>query len=344
VLKIRIFVALVLVGLPLVAGADTNQTGIAAHVVISELQTGSSGDAGQEFVELYNPSGSDIALDGWQLQYKSATGTTWSKKTALAGTIPANGFFLLSSTGYLSQADGFFASGLSGTAGHIRIVDESSSAVDLVGWGKTANSAETAPAPAPGAGQSIERVPGWLTSDGGNGVDSGDNSQDFLLRDQPEPQSHASQAEVPQSRPDAPASTASDDQAATAITYPDLQITELLPDPASPQTDAADEFIELYNPGPDPVNVGGYVLKTGSNFHASYILPQRVLEAGSYLAVYSAASHLSLPNSGGAAELLSPAGELMDQSASYSAAKAGLAFAADGSNWDWTLQPTPTQT
>jgi hypothetical protein len=172
-------------------------------------------------------------------------------------------------------------------------------------------------------------------------VDSEDNSQDFLMRDQPEPQNHSSQPESPQPRPDTSVSTVSDDQAAAPVTYPDLQITELLPDPASPQTDAADEFIELYNPGSDPINIGGYVIKTGSNFHASYILPQRVLEPGAYLAVYSAVRRLSLPNAGGAVELFSPGGELMDQTASYGAAKTGLAFAADGSNWDWTLQATP---
>lgn len=340
-LVVRIFAALILAGLPLVAGADTDTTGIAAHAVISELQSGSSVDSGQEFVELYNPSGSGITVDGWQLQYKSATGTSWSKKAALAGTIPANGFFLLSSTGYLPQADGFFASGLSGTAGHVRLVDKAGSVIDALGWGKTANAAETAPAPAPGGGQSIERVPGWLTEDGGNGVDSDDNSQDFLLRDQPEPQPSSSQIEMPQPRPDTPAVTGSDDASSAPVVYPSLQITELLPDPASPETDAVDEFIELYNPNPDPVDIGGYVIKTGSNFHAAYILPQRLLQPGSYLAVYSAASRLSLPNSGGAAELLDPSGQVVEQTPGYGTAKPGQAYAADGDQWSWTLQPTP---
>lgn len=338
---VRIFAVLALAGLPLVAGAENDSTGIAAHAVISEVQTGSAADAGQEFVELYNPTGAAIILDGWQLQYKSATGTSWSKKAGLNGSLASHGFWLVSSSSYLPQADALFASGLSGTAGHVRLVDSAGSAIDTVGWGKTANAAETSPAPAPGGGQSIERVPGWLTEDGGNGVDSGDNSQDFVLRDQPDPQSSSAQAEVPQPRPDQPATTAGDDTAAAPVEYPALQITELLPDPASPQTDAADEFIELFNPGNDAVNVGGYVLKTGSNFHASYILPQRVIEPQAYLAVYSAASRLSLPNSGGAVQLYSPAGEMMEQTASYGTAKPGQAFAADGDQWSWTLQPTP---
>lgn len=336
-----IFAVLALAGWPLVAGAENDSTGIAAHAVISEIQTGSAADAGQEFVELYNPTDVAISLDGWQLQYKSATGASWSKKAALSGSLPSHGFWLLSSIGYLSQADAFFASGLSGTAGHARLVDATGGVADTVGWGKTANAAETSPAPAPGSGQSIERVPGWLTEDGGNGVDSGDNSQDFVLRDQPNPQSSSAQPEVPQPRPDAPAAAAGDDTAATPVEYPAVQVTELLPDPASPQTDAADEFIELFNPGNDAVNVGGYVLKTGANFHASYILPQRVIEPQAYLAVYSAASHLSLPNTGGAVQLYSPAGIMMEQTASYGAAKPGQAFAADGEQWGWTLQPTP---
>src|SRR4051812_22946888 len=114
-----------LVVMPGVAGADSQSdagSGIAAHIVISELQTGSKTDASQEFVELYNPTSSDVGLDGWQLQYKSATGSSWSKKLSISGVVAANKYVLFSSTGYLSQADGFFASGLSGTAGHVRIV------------------------------------------------------------------------------------------------------------------------------------------------------------------------------------------------------------------------------
>lgn len=340
-LVVRIIAALVLAGTPLVAGAQNDAGGIATHVVISEIQTGGAADAGQEFVELYNPTPADVAVDGWQLQYRSATGSTWSKKAALSGSIGAHGFMLLSSTGYLAGADGFFASGLSGTAGHVRVTDSNALVVDLVGWGQTAGVPETAPAAAPAAGQSIERVPGWLAEDGGNGVDSDNNSQDFLLRSQPEPQSRAGAAESPQPRPDTPADTTADEAAPEPVNYPELQITELLPDPASPQTDAADEFIELYNPNTDPVNVGGYVLKTGANFHASYILPQRVVEPGMYLAVYSAASGINLPNGGGAVELLDPAGTIIETTGSYGSSKAGQAYAANGTSWVWTLQPTP---
>lgn len=336
---VRIIVALAVAVLPMAAVAEGGVSGIASHVVISEVQTGSANDAGQEFVELYNPTEADIVLDGWQLQYKSATGTSWSKKALLSGSLPTHGFFLLSSAGHIADADGTFASGLSGTAGHVRIVDAGGSPVDTLGWGKSANAPEKSPASAPGAGQSVERAPGWLLPEGGNGADSDDNSQDFIVRDHPEPQSKSSQPEVPLSRPDSPA--AIDDQSAAPIVYPPLQITELLPDPASPQTDAADEFIELYNPGSDPVNIGGYVLKAGSNFHTSYVLPQRVLEPDAYLAVYSAASRLSLPNSGGAVQLFSPGGELLDQTQAYGIAKTGQAFAADGGHWSWTLQPTP---
>ena len=68
-------------------------------VIINEayLSGGSAGAAFKnKFVELYNTSDAPVSLDGWSLQYRSATGTAAPSFAApLTGSIPAKGYYLL---------------------------------------------------------------------------------------------------------------------------------------------------------------------------------------------------------------------------------------------------------
>ena len=68
-------------------------------VVINEayLSGGSANAPYQDkFVELYNGSDAPVSLDGWSLQYRSATGTgTTNTSVPLSGTIAAHGTFLV---------------------------------------------------------------------------------------------------------------------------------------------------------------------------------------------------------------------------------------------------------
>lgn len=72
---------------------------VPGHVVISEVCVRGAGGAFDEFVELYNPTDSEIHLSGWKLQYKSATGTEWRNKAGEGlpadEKIGAHKFFLL---------------------------------------------------------------------------------------------------------------------------------------------------------------------------------------------------------------------------------------------------------
>lgn len=67
-----------------------------AVVLVDEVYGGGGNSGGafdRDFVELYNPTDEPVSLDGWSVQYGSATGTTWSGQTNLTGQIPAGGSF-----------------------------------------------------------------------------------------------------------------------------------------------------------------------------------------------------------------------------------------------------------
>jgi hypothetical protein len=67
-------------------------------IVINEVY-GGGGNSGaaykNDFIELYNPTGAAVNLNGWSIQYNSATGTGSWQVTNLSGTIAANGYYLI---------------------------------------------------------------------------------------------------------------------------------------------------------------------------------------------------------------------------------------------------------
>lgn len=198
---------------------------IFAQVVISEVY-GGGGNSGSiwkdDFIELYNPADFSVSLDGWSVQYISATGTGTWKVTNLTGSIASHGFYLIQEdsgsggTMDLPAPDAIGSIGISASAGKVVLCSTttaltganpaSTEIIDLVGFGTTANFYEgSGPAPAPSNTRSIERKASatstavTMGSGGteeflGNGYDSNDNSSDFLTR-APQPQNSASPPE-----------------------------------------------------------------------------------------------------------------------------------------------------
>lgn len=122
-------------------------------------------------------------------------------------------------------------------------------------------------------------------------------------------------------------------------------INELLPNPAEPQTDSEDEFIEIYNSNDVAFDLNGYKLQTGITSLRSYTFPAgTMLPAKSFTAFYSADTNLSLSNSGSQAKLLDPSGNVVSQSDSYSSAAEGQSWALANGKWNWTKTVTPNQT
>lgn len=74
----------------------------ATHVVISEIQAGTDASAGDEFIELYNPTNQPINLSGWELRKRTSSGSESNlvDNGSFTGTILAKGFFLIASSFY----------------------------------------------------------------------------------------------------------------------------------------------------------------------------------------------------------------------------------------------------
>ncbi|WP_022893760.1 ExeM/NucH family extracellular endonuclease [Agromyces subbeticus] len=182
-------------------------------VVINEVYA-RGGSANQpfvnKFVELYNPTDSAVQLDGWSLQYRSATSTgAASNVGALSGEIAANSHYLIglnsngASGAALPATDAAFTWGPSGTTGSLFLANVAGAinpgtgsivnhaeVVDYVGYGASLNF-EGAVAAYPGTNS----VPGSIVRT--DFADTDVNSADFTFTETVTPQGSGGVVEPP---------------------------------------------------------------------------------------------------------------------------------------------------
>lgn len=352
--------------LPLLIPLPVSALGAPAEVLIVELQTGSTTSASEEFIELYNTSDRDIDISTWRLEYFSAAAADFSspsRTVQLHGTIGTGKHYLIASNNYLTdKANESFAATLAKTGGHVRLVSPDTLQPaqvivrDLIGWG-TATHPENAAAEAPSEGTSLQRK----TDTEGHFIDTDNNANDFAINNVPTPEFSTSDDEVPEDPPEeAPPQPTEPEEPVdplppddptpprdeevpidtpTVLTPP--RISELLPNPASPATDAEDEYIELYNPNPEPLDLEGFTLQTGNSYSYSFTFTTEVLSAQGYKAFYVSETGVLLSNSSSRARLIDPSGQIISEAVAYEDAGDGEAWAWDGLTWQWTTTPTP---
>lgn len=396
---------------PVVAPESIPLSAATVPISITEVQTGSSASASEEFIELHNNTDQTINLSdhAWRLEAASAVATNWGapyRSIPLSGILEPDAYFVVASkytsgeqeVQYLAgTARGWFSTGLSATGGHVRLVvatnqpqaDEvcspEAAVIDQVEWSVSVAGQPKTPSldnravyltPTSSGilpGNSVQRWRG-MVNEAAYYIDSNVDRIDFklaaatpgvagteqpvaqiaepsdpieipqdgcILPPAPDPDNDPESPLIPPNtdpNPDDPAPDMPGNNA--GLTAPEL--SELLPNPATPQTDAEDEFIELYNPNDQPFTLAGYVLEAGITARHNYVIPDGVVMAPySFLALYAADTGLSLANTASQARLLSPAGAIVAASDTYADAKDGRAWARTQGRWQWTTQPTP---
>lgn len=187
----------------------------ASYPVLSEVY-GGGGNSGayykNDFVELYNPSDKNFSLDGWSIQYAAAAGASYDP-VLLSGQISPYGYYLIKlhqGSGGEASVDNFDIEAdinLSATNGKVALVEnqeaiigaDDEDVIDFLGYGNANEKEGHLTASTLGNTISAERKAFVATNSSlmgsggeyelsGNGWDTNENRDDWIMRDAPEPQ------------------------------------------------------------------------------------------------------------------------------------------------------------
>lgn len=316
--------------------------------------------------------------DAWKIQYFSKTklpallaassqAAGWVspfRTIALSGVVSAGDYYVLAADGYVPgsiEPDQTYTGTLSDDGGALQLVDSSITVSttlvtvhDRLAWsGDTTLPPSPVLYSAPGSGPSLQRLP----NNDSAYVNADATLTTFTAAANISPKNPWTPPVVTDPTPADPGTTPPGDNGSPtgdATATPPHNgssngplapvLTELLPNPSSPQTDEVDEYIELYNPNSTPFNLKGYTLETGqTTLHDFTFTSDTVLAPNSYQPFYSAETRLSLSNIGGQARLFDANVTKVSETSVYSNASDGMAWALDGvdGTWKWTMASTP---
>lgn len=164
-----------------------------SQVVISQVY-GGGGNSGStythDFIELFNRGTNSVSLNGWSVQYASATGSSWQKTDLTNITLAPGQYYLVQQaqgsggTTPLPTPDATGNIAMSGTAGKVALLNVNTvitsgtscptgpTVVDFVGFGSTANCFEGAGStPAPSNTNAVLRASSGCTDNNNNAAD-----------------------------------------------------------------------------------------------------------------------------------------------------------------------------
>ena len=344
-----------LIGLHVLVPLSPTKVFAEGGLSFSQLKVTSSG----QFVTLFNPTSSTVDMNKVKLEYFNhydPAQATSGKLIALDGGLTAQGYYIVSDDSLNMCFAALVASaslGFSTTSGSLRIINFNSSAVGV-----------------------IEETISWVNKNPVSGVQTMPASPGFLHR-----QTGSSVWQAVQPSPSDPCQLVSAVQPAETVpTNPGNQllpgtapqatfvygasstgggpgmpagntglqspvVTEALPNPDSPQTDSADEFVELYNPNDKTFELSGFKIQTASTGSSSqhvYTIPNgTTIAAKGFITFTSGNTSISLNNSGGQVWLLDPFGNVLSNTDVYGTAKEGQSWSLADGKWYWTSSPTP---
>jgi PKD repeat protein len=273
-IKIILVLAIVCTGFFCMSKAYASQS-----ILISEIQiTGGAGKTENDFIELYNPNNFPINLKGYRLVKRTKTGTTDTsiKSWSSDAFIPANSYYLWANGNYTdisvtpNTTTTATISDDNGIAIRLGAAD-TGTIIDSLAWGEAQNIfIEGSVFPNnPGANQSLGRK---------FNLDTGDNSLDFVIQDQADPQNAGEVItppplestnpggetnSTPESTPNQTGTETFDSSSDTPLiknNLGDVVINEIVSDP----TDNENEWVELINRTSREIDLTGWWLEEGS--------------------------------------------------------------------------------
>ena len=225
-------------------------------IFISEIETAGCLEDKEEFVELYNPNDTEIDLTNWSLQRKTAGSSNWSTYVSASlfvdKKIPANGYFLISRTGYYHGSADIFTDNPITDNNSFVLKNPNGEISDKVGFG-SAFDPELVATINPLNCQSVGRK---VLSDGKE-QNTNDNYSDFELQNlTPKSKNSPYLGPLPQ---------IGGGSGSNGISiYKNILISEVQISPIDKR------FIELYNPNQTDVNLTGWYLqrKTSDSYNS----------------------------------------------------------------------------
>ena len=308
------------------AGSTASQ----GDVLINEVAwSGTQHSASDEWIELHNTIDQPVNLAGWSLK------DGHDIEISLAGSIEPGGYYLLERTDDYAvsdvDADQIYSGSLSNSGERLSLFDARGALIDSAN-----RSGGSWPAGNSKWRASMERRGGmdvsgnWGTFTGYFGI--GHDASGGSIQGSPR---GANSLHFPTPRP-------------TWIPGK-VVINEVLIRPhydwqGTGGVSTDDEFIELYNAGPLPVNLKGWSLDDVIDGGSSpFELPEMILADGEFVAFFRSRTHIALNDTGDDVHLLNPSGKPVDSISYRRTRAANLSFGRlpDGSDHlSYGLWPT----
>ena len=251
----KLLVVVACVGLVLFASiADQARLGAQSgvSVVINEFRVRGPSGGNDEFIELFNATAAPVDISGWKIRGSNVSGTVGDRLTVSPNTILGPGCYYLATNAAASGYSGAVAGNQTYTTGitddgGLALTRGDNSIVDQVGlsagsaFGEGTRLASLGNTTASNLDRGYSRVVA--------GADTNDNDADFDVLAPSDPQNRAS---VPGCAP-------------SSVDQGDAVISQVYGGGGNGGSVFTNDFIEIFNPGPDPVNLAGWSVQYSSS-------------------------------------------------------------------------------
>lgn len=315
----KTILSFILLVIPMALLADI--THAASTPVLSQIQIAGE-SVNDEYIELWNPSDTDVHLSGWSIRKKTQSDTTpkgTSLKTFSTGdTLPAHGYFLWTNTKsiFADFADTTTTTNLTDN-NSLALFDKNENQIHALTWG---------------IGHTNPFIPS---------VSTNPKKNECLLWNMPSQIWELTQICTPKNRLGEtwhPLESGSSPNPSPAMNNQTIRINEVFPNPDT-KGDLG-EFIELYNYGDTTIDLSNWIIhdatKTGK-----YVFPNgTTLAPQAFIIITDQDFTFSLNNSNETLTLSNATGTIL-QNVSYTKTKEGVSLNLVGSLLRGAKQSTP---